>query len=264
MNREISLFSLFLSVIAISFFVPGGDARADDNLPFSPPAFSIDTDGKRGEELTGNELKTLIDDIRSTRNARDIVGAISLGSLIWGVALIAPFMSMSKMGIGCGGHNECSDNLTLGIYAILLNGALVIGTGVASFALHMGVEGQMHKLPKGFIVDLPNESLGSVKWIDRPGNKLKLSSYILAGLSVAPVTLTCLQNAKVLSAHGDAFIWAPFAGFVMGVTAAGLFAGGVAMGRNAAYERRFGELSMVPFVSPGVEGGASIGVAGTF
>jgi hypothetical protein len=202
------------------------------------------------------------------------MASISLGSLVGGAMPIATLFAGGKKGSHpeCNGEDACIRLAIDAFFGNLLPGlGLMVLTGLTTLILDGQATAKERDIPYNLSLHEKYESdLARMAWIDRPGNDLKLSAYVVAGASVAlQVTAGFLINADARGSTASATLL--LSSLPLGIVASGLFGGGLAKARNAEAASAF---SVAPYVAPALVrsdlgsgatiGGATVGVQGTF
>jgi hypothetical protein len=254
----------FLLIAIIIFGSPpavAGELPMPDTISFSEsPALSLNATVTESPEAA---------QVRRLKNARDILASISVGSLVGGAMPIATVFASIKRS----SHPDVAP-VFFALYGEALPGlGLMVLTGLATVVIHGVATAKEGNLSYNLSLHEKYESdLARMAWIDRPGNDLKLSAYVVAGASVAmQVTAGFLIST---GAHGStATVSASLllSSLPLGIVASGLFGGGLAKARNAEAASAF---SVAPYVAPALVrsdlgsgatiGGATVGVQGTF
>jgi hypothetical protein len=208
-----------------------------------------------GHRLESNDEK----DLRNMKNARDVLGTITVGALVYGGALV--------------GASSSGKDLAWAYVAVMPGyalGALAILTSVPTAILAIKVATDPLEKEYNSFKSVVNDPYTNVPWIYRPGHGLMVSGLALAAASAVPMGLAGSDFFKTNGYQDDLLVF--WTGVAMGFVATGLFAGGVVQSRNAESEAR---LQVTPYVTPYVSrknavadmsspDGAVVGLKGTF
>jgi hypothetical protein len=167
--------------------------------------------------------------VRLMRNTGDVLAGLSLGSLLWGGALI-------------GAMTINSDNMmSMEIYAMVFGGtalAFSLTTGIAAIGLMASASSRERAMQPNIGPDdrtAQDDNADEPPFLKRPGSSLKIAGMTVAGTGLAAI----IAGGVIKNQYNGISIITMGGGWIFGIIGGGLFGGSYLVDRNAAAASKY-------------------------